>query len=67
MTHSQRTAGRRSLYVDHAAADALAQLVDDLHWKTRRPKHELLAAAFTLAVENPDDVLARLSEGTEAA
>lgn len=66
MTHKEpRSAGRRSFYVDYAAFDALAEVVEELHWETRRPKHEVLAAAFALATERPDEIRARLAKTTD--
>ncbi|MFF2077101.1 hypothetical protein ACFVXG_20355 [Kitasatospora sp. NPDC058162] len=46
---------RRSWYMPKASADALAELVDDLHWETRRPKQEILAAVVA-------EVLARRAQ-----
>ncbi|MFS1305184.1 hypothetical protein [Streptosporangium longisporum] len=46
---------RRSWYMPVESAAALAQLVDDLHYTTRRPKHEVLAAII-------DGALARRAE-----
>jgi hypothetical protein len=47
---------RRSWYVPLSAADALSAAVEDLHYETRRPKHEVLAALLTAAVKHKDDV-----------
>jgi hypothetical protein len=56
---------RRSWYVPVDAADRLAAVVDDIHYATRRPKHEVLAAALGVAVDHRADILARLAaDGT---
>lgn len=52
---------RRSWYIDAETADALAAAVDDLHYATRRPKHEVLAAAVQVALEHRSDIEARLT------
>jgi hypothetical protein len=52
---------RRSWYVARGAADALAAAVDDLHYETRRPKHEVLAALLQLAVDRKDEVRSHLT------
>lgn len=52
---------RRSWYLDRDSADALATVVDELHFATRRPKHEVLAAAVAIALEHRDDIEARLA------
>lgn len=51
---------RRSWYMPKASADALASVVDDLYFATRRPKHEILAALVDAAVAARSDVQARL-------
>ena len=43
-----------------ATADALAAAVDDLHYETRRPKHEVLAALVAVALEHLDQARNRL-------
>lgn len=56
---------RRSYYLPADVADRLAVVVDDLHHATRRPKHEILAAALGVALEHQADILARLTpDGT---
>lgn len=52
---------RRSWYLPADVADRLAAVVDDLHYATRRPKHEVLAAALGVAVDHRADILARLT------
>ena len=47
---------RRSWYMPKASADALAELVDGLHWETRRPKHEILAELVEIMIANRDKV-----------
>jgi hypothetical protein len=50
-----------SWYLSADAADRLAAVVDELHWTTRRPKHEVLSAAVAVAVEHQADILALLT------
>jgi hypothetical protein len=45
-----------------ATAEALAAAVDDLHYATRRPKREVLAALVTVALEHAEDARARLAD-----
>ncbi|TLP66533.1 hypothetical protein [Microbispora triticiradicis] len=52
---------RRSWYMSAATADALATAVDDLHFTTRRPKHEVLAALIDAALASRDQVADRLT------
>jgi len=51
---------RRSWYMPRESADALAQLVDDLHYATRRPKHEVLAAVIAVALVHRSEIENRL-------
>ena len=51
----------RSWYLDRATADSFAAAVDDLHFCTRRPKHEVIAAALAVALEHRDAIEARLA------
>jgi len=43
-----------------ATADALAAVVEDLHFDTRRPKHEVLRALVEVALEHQGEARARL-------
>lgn len=52
---------RRSWYVEQTAADALSAAVDDIHFATRAPKHEVLAALIRAAVAQAEAVKAELS------
>ncbi len=52
---------RRSYYLPKATADALAEAIDDLHYATRRPKHEVLAEVLAVALEHRADIEARLA------
>ena len=52
---------RASWYLPADVADRLAQLVDDIHYATRRRKHEVLAATLTVAAEHQEEILARLN------
>ncbi len=56
---------RRSWYMPTSAAAALTAAVDDLHYETRRPKHEVLAALIDVALSDLDAVRARLTEDAE--
>lgn len=51
---------RRSWYLPQADADRLAQLVDDLHFMTRRPRYEVLAAVVGVIVDHRPEIEARL-------
>lgn len=51
---------RRSWYMPRATADALAEVVEDLHFDTRRPKHEVLRALVEVALEHRGEARARL-------
>jgi hypothetical protein len=59
------TRSHRSWYLDTQVADQLAAAVDDIHHTTRRPKHEVLAAAVAVALEHRADIEARVrGDGT---
>jgi hypothetical protein len=51
---------RRSWYLAAADAERLDAIVDELHFQTRRPKHEVLAAVLGVVADHPDEILARL-------
>ncbi|MDX3064017.1 hypothetical protein PV518_17810 [Streptomyces sp. ND04-05B] len=51
---------RRSWYMPQASADALADIVDDLHYATRQPKHEVLRVLVDVALEHRSDITQRL-------
>lgn len=53
----------RSWYLAADVAERLAAVVDDIHFATRRPKHEVLGAAVAVALEHRDDIEARLAAG----
>lgn len=57
---------RRSVYLAADVADQLDQAVDDLHYATRRPKHEVLAAAVAVALDHRTEIEARLTQGSAA-
>lgn len=42
---------RRSWYMPKETADALAAALEELHWSTRQPKHVIMAALVTAALE----------------
>ncbi len=46
---------RRSWYMPKATAERLAEAVEELHFKTRQPKHVILAALIGVALENIAD------------
>jgi hypothetical protein len=60
MATSVPAKSHRSWYLDTAVADRLAAVVDDIHYRTRRPKHEVLAATVTIALEHQDAIEARV-------
>jgi hypothetical protein len=51
----------RSWYLAADVAERLAAAVDDIHFRTRRPKHEVLGAALAVALEHQDEIMARLT------
>jgi hypothetical protein len=53
---------RRSWYLPSDIAEELARIVDELHWSTHRPKREIIAAAFAVAIEHRADIEARLTD-----
>jgi len=53
----------RSWYLRADLAERLAGAVDEIHWRVRRPKHEVLGAAIEVALAHQDEVLARLRDG----
>ena len=58
---------RRSWYLPQADADRLASLVDDLHFTTRRPRHEVLAAVVGVIFDHRAEIEARLARQGSAA
>jgi hypothetical protein len=56
----------RSFYMRSDVADRLAQVVDDLHFSTRRPRHEVLAALVDVTLGHRSEIEARLTEGGKA-
>jgi hypothetical protein len=55
------TMQRRSWYLDTKTADAFAEVIEELHFTTRRPKHEVLATVIAFALEHQADIHARLT------
>jgi hypothetical protein len=51
---------RRSWYMPKSSADALADAVEDLHFDTRRPKHEVLRALVEVALAHRGEAAAKL-------
>jgi hypothetical protein len=56
----------RSWYLRADVADSLADVVTDLHFTTRRPRHEVLAAVIEVAVDHRAEIEARLTRGSAA-
>ena len=52
----------RSWYLRADVADSLAGVVNDLHFATRRPRHEVLAAVISVAVDHRAEIEARLAQ-----
>ena len=52
---------RRSWYLPQADADRLASLVNDLHFLTRRPRYEVLAALVGVIVDHRAEIEERLT------
>jgi hypothetical protein len=57
----------RSWYLAADVADRLADVVSELHFSTRRPKHEVLGAVVTVALEHQADIETRLGRADGAA
>lgn len=51
---------RRSWYMAKQTADALAAVVEDLHYATRKPKHVVLSELVAVALEHQAEVERRL-------
>ena len=51
---------RRSWYMAKQTADALAAVVEDLHFATRKPKHVVLSELVAVALEHQAEVERRL-------
>ena len=56
----------RSFYMRRDVADRLAAVVDDLHFATRRPRHEVLAALVDVTLGHRAEIEARLARGSAA-
>lgn len=56
----------RSFYMRSDVADRLAAVVDDLHFSTRRPRHEVLAALVEVTLGHRAEIEARLTQGSAA-
>jgi hypothetical protein len=56
----------RSFYMRSDVADRLAAVVDDLHFATRRPRHEVLAALVDVTLGHRAEIEARLTQGSAA-
>ena len=57
----------RSWYLRADVADSLADVVTDLHFATRRPRHEVLAAVIEVAVAHRAEIEAQLARDGAAA
>lgn len=51
----------RSWYLRADVAERLDAAVNEMHFTTRRPKHEVLGAAVAVLLEHQGDILARLT------
>jgi hypothetical protein len=56
----------RSWYLPADVADSLAAAVSDIHFRTRRPKSEVLTAVVAVALEHEADIMARLTKDAAA-
>jgi len=56
----------RSFYMRSDVADRLAAVVDDLHFATRRPRHEVLAALVDVTLGHRAEIEARLARASVA-
>ena len=56
----------RSFYMRSDVVDRLAEAVDDLHYATRRPRHEILAALVGVSLDHRAEIEARLTQGSAA-
>lgn len=52
---------RKSWYMRQDVADELVAAVDDLHYQTRLPRHEVLAALAAVALGHRAEIQARLT------
>lgn len=52
----------RSWYLRTDVADRLNEAVTDLHFRTRRPRHEVLAAVIDVAFDHQAEIEARLAQ-----
>jgi hypothetical protein len=57
---------RRSWYLRADVADQLADVVADLHFATRRPRHEVLAVVIGFAVDHRAEIEAQLAQAGAA-
>lgn len=53
---------RRSWYIDTGTAAAFAAAVDDIHHETRAPKHKVVSALLSAALDRADEVRRHLSD-----
>ena len=65
-THERPPMAHRSWYLRADVADSLADVVTDLHFTTRRPRHEVLAAVIEVAVGHRAEIEARLTRAGAA-
>jgi len=61
-----RAMRHRSFYMRSDVAERLAAVVDDLHFATRRPRHEVLAALVDVTLGHRAEIEARLARGSAA-
>jgi hypothetical protein len=65
-TAREQEMDRRSWYMPRSSADALTNAIADVHWKVRRPKHEVLAAVIEVALAHLDEVETKLQAAKDA-
>jgi hypothetical protein len=65
-TRERPPMAHRSWYLRADVADSLADVVTDLHFTTRRPRHEILAAVIRVAVDHRAEIEARLAQAGAA-
>lgn len=59
----QPAMARRSWYLRADVADQLGDAVSDMHFTTRRPRHEVLAAVISVALGHRGEIEAQLKKG----
>ncbi|MFJ9799862.1 hypothetical protein [Streptomyces sp. NPDC101145] len=60
--HKGTEMDRRSWYMPKQTADALAEVVEELHFETRQPKYVVLSELIAMALEQHEAAVQRLHE-----